>query len=95
MLAHRAIEVESRDLFAKPLTEEEIRSLVGRAGLDAVFSWRSPTARARSLQPGSLTEDEAVRLMAAEPRLIRRPLIDAGERLIVGADAAAIAGIGG
>jgi arsenate reductase-like glutaredoxin family protein len=93
LLAQRGIAVESRDLFGKPLGEDEIRVLVRRGGLDNVFSWRSPTARARGLTPGTLSEDEAVRLMAAEPRLIRRPLIDSGDRLIVGADAAAIAAL--
>lgn len=93
MLAQRGIAVESRDLFGKPLSENELRVLVRRGGLDHVFSWRSPTARARGLTPGTLSEDAAVRLMAAEPRLIRRPLIDSGDRLIVGADAAAIAAL--
>ncbi len=40
-----------------------------------------------------LSEEDAIGLMAAEPRLIRRPLILAGDRLIVGADRAAIESI--
>jgi arsenate reductase-like glutaredoxin family protein len=90
LLAQRGIPVEGRDLFGNPLTEDELRALVQRGGLESIFSWRSPTARARGLAPGTLDEAEAIRLMAAEPRLIRRPLIDSGDRLIVGADAAAI-----
>lgn len=93
LLAHHDISFETRDLFSRPLSEDEIWALAGGAGAEALFSWRSPTARARGLQPGALSDDALVRLMAEEPRLIRRPLILAGDRLIVGTDAAAIASL--
>jgi arsenate reductase-like glutaredoxin family protein len=91
LLAHHGIGFETRDIFRQPLTAEEIRSLAARASVEELFSWRSPTARARGLQPGAMTDDALVQLMAAEPRLIRRPLVLTGDRLIIGADAQALA----
>ena len=38
----------------------------------------------------SLSEDDLLRLMLKEPRLIRRPLIAVGGRLIVGGDKGAM-----
>jgi arsenate reductase-like glutaredoxin family protein len=94
LLAHHGIEFQARDIFKTPLTPEEIQELAAHASVTELFSWRSPTARAQKLQPGSLSDAELVRLMAAELRLIRRPLVLAGERLVIGADASAIAALG-
>jgi arsenate reductase-like glutaredoxin family protein len=54
--------------------------------VEQLFSWKSPTARQRGLTPGAVSDEELIRLMATEPRLIRRPLVLVGDRLIVGAD---------
>ena len=70
-----------------------MRALAAHASLTELFSWRSPTARARGLQPGSLSDEQMIELMQQEPRLIRRPLVLAGDRLVIGADAAAIAAL--
>ena len=90
MLAHHGIAFAARDLFKNPLTPDEIRSLALRASVEQIFSWRSPTARARGLQPGALDDDALIALMAEDARLIRRPLILSGDALVIGADAAAI-----
>lgn len=83
-----------RDIFKQPLGIEELRELAARSSVHEVFSWKSPTARQMGLAPGSRTDDELLELMAREPRLIRRPLIVAGERLIIGADLTALATLG-
>jgi arsenate reductase-like glutaredoxin family protein len=93
LLAHHGIAFEARDIFRRPLSDDEIRGLTRHAPVEALVAWRSPTARARGLQPGSLSEDALVSLMASEPRLIRRPLVLAGDRLIIGADGPAIAAL--
>jgi len=95
LLAHHRVAFEAREIFRQPLSAAEIRDLLRRSSLEEIFSWRSPTARARGLQPGSLSEEEAIRLMTEEPRLIRRPLIVTEDRIIAGADAAAIAALAG
>ena len=68
------------------MSEAEIAGLAARVPAAELFSWKSPTARARGLRPGSLGDVELIRLMAAEPRLIRRPLTVAGSDVIIGAD---------
>ena len=85
---------QARDIFKQPLSIVELRGLAARASVDEVFSWKSPTARQMGLTPGSRTDDELLELMAREPRLIRRPLVLAGERLVIGADLKALAELG-
>ena len=81
----------TRDLFKQPLTANELRTLAGDRPIREIFSWKSPSARAAGLKPGDLTDDEMIQRMLAEPRLIRRPLIQAGDRVIIGFDKAAVA----
>ena len=90
MLAHNGLAFQTRDIFREPLSAEELRALAAHASLTELFSWRSPTARARGLQPGGLGDTQMLELMQAEPRLVRRPLVLAGNRLVIGADVEAI-----
>ncbi len=59
--------------------------LKGRAASD-IFSWRSPSFKALGRDAGSLSDDELIRLMLQEPRLIRRPMVRIGDELVVGAN---------
>lgn len=93
-LAQADVPIETRDIFKQPLSRDDLRRLAGDRPIGAIFSWKSPTARQKGLKPGALTDDQMLDLMIEEPRLIRRPLIEAGDRLIVGLDRAAIAALG-
>lgn len=84
----------TRDLFKQPLSIEELRALVRLVPVRDLFSWKSPIARRRGLAPEGVTDDELLALMAGEPRLIRRPITVVGDRVIIGADAKALAAVG-
>lgn len=69
-----------------------IRGWVGQAGLMTVLNARSATFRALSdAEKDRAQSDEAfaVDLMAADPRLIKRPVLDAGATVLTGFDEAA------
>ena len=93
-LAQADVPVETRDIFKQPLTEAELRELAGDRPIGDIFSWKSPTARQQGLKPGDLSDDDLLRLMIEEPRLIRRPLVRAGRQTIIGLDRGAIAALG-
>lgn len=92
-LAQADVAFETRDIFKQPLGRDEIRRLAGDRPVGEIFSWKSPTARQKGLKPGDLSDDQMLDLMIEEPRLIRRPIVTAGDRVIVGLDRAAIAGL--
>ena len=75
-----------RDFFKDRFSETEIRSLLGGRSPSDIFSWRSPSFKAMGLDPLTLSEEEIVRLMLEEPRLIRRPIVRIGSGLVVGAN---------
>ena len=76
--------MEERELFKKPLTAYEIEDLLGPRPVEDLLSTRSPEYKARGLDRGTRGEAELLRLMEAEPRLLRRPILHYGEELLVG-----------
>ena len=85
------VELEDRDFFKERFSKEEIlklASLVG--GLPEMFAWRSPSLKKMGLAGQELSEDQMLDLMLQEPRLVRRPLIKIGDRLLVGGNVKAI-----
>jgi arsenate reductase-like glutaredoxin family protein len=68
--------IRARDLFAEPLSWDEIKGLAALAGgLRHIISTRAPAYRLHDLARPDISEPEMVRLMAAEPDLIRRPIV--------------------
>ena len=84
------IEVQERDYFKEPFNEQEIRELAGLVGIDQVFARRSPSLKQMGLAGQELDENEMVRLMLQEPKLVRRPMIRVGDQLFVGGGAAVL-----
>lgn len=62
--------------------------IAGLASVDEMFSWRSPSAKQYRERRGDLTDDELIDLMLEEPRLIRRPILVTGKKVVFGFDAA-------
>jgi len=58
--------------------------LLGSYKPSELFSFKSPTAKAQGITPGSRREDDLLDLMAQEPRLLRRPILKHGNKLLTG-----------
>lgn len=85
------VELEDRDFFKERFTEGELRELASLAGgLPNMFAWRSPSLKKMGLAGQELSEDQMLDLMLQEPRLVRRPLIKIGDRLLIGSSTKAI-----
>ena len=82
--------MNERDIFAEPLSEDELADLARLASVERLFSWKSRSAREYRGLRGCAGEDELLRLMAREPRLIRRPIAVRGGRAVVGFDSGAL-----
>ena len=88
VLDANGVEVQERDFFNDLLSREELKHLASVAGIDNLFSWRSPSAKPYRERRQSISEDELIDLMLQEPRLIRRPIIVApGTAPIIGFNA--------
>ena len=78
--------MDERDFFKDRFSETEIRGLLRGRTATEIFSWKSPSFKALGLDAGKLSDDDLVRLMLQEPRLIRRPMVRIGEELVVGSN---------
>ena len=84
------LEVTDRDFFKETFSESEIRELAAMAGTENIFARRSPSLKKLSLVDKELSDDEKINLMLQEPKLVRRPLIKVGGKLMVGGGTAAV-----
>ena len=80
------VELEERDFFADPLSDQELRDIIGNRPASQIFSWNSPSFKKLGVTRESLDDDRLIHLMLDEPRLIRRPLVQVGGEVFVGTD---------
>jgi len=90
LLLQKGLEVSERDFFKDTLSETEIRELASIAGTENIFARRSPSLKKLGLADKELSDDEMVNLMLQEPKLVRRPLLKVGGKLMVGGGSAAV-----
>jgi arsenate reductase-like glutaredoxin family protein len=83
-LLQRGVNFNERRFFKEPLSAEQIHTLSKNAGINQIFSWKSPSFKKMRLEGNLLTETELVGLRLKEPRFIRRPLVQANDILVIG-----------
>ena len=88
-------ELELRDIGKERLTESELDALIGAEDYRKFLNPRNELYRERNMGEKPPARAEAIRLMAGEPNLVRRPLVIAGGRVVLGYDEAALRGLAG
>lgn len=84
LLGEWQVPYTERDIFKHPLDAQELSALIQRAPLQDLFSHRSPSARSQGLDGNTQPPELLIEKMLAEPRLIRRPLLLAGDTVVIG-----------
>ncbi len=79
-------ELESRDLDKERLTEAELEELIGRRDYREFLNPRNELYHARNMKEHPPSRAEAIKLLAKEPNLIRRPVVIRGAQMILGFD---------
>jgi arsenate reductase-like glutaredoxin family protein len=77
-----------RDLGKEPLTEAELQALIGEAETTAFLNTRSASYRAHGFKGKPPTKTQAIKLMAQDPNLIKRPITVKGRIKVLGFDEA-------
>lgn len=54
------------------------------SSVDEMFAWRSPSSKPFRDLRGKATDEELIKMMAEEPRLIRRPILTDGSQIVFG-----------
>ena len=80
------VELESRDLDKQRLTEGELEELIGDRDYKEFLNTRNELYRTRNMKDHPPSRAEAIKLMAKEPNLIRRPVVLRGSQMVLGFD---------
>ena len=78
------IEVEEREYGRNPLTEAELREIIGDEPLENFLNTRTALYRQRNMKQKPPAEDEAISLMLKDPNLLKRPVIIKGKKRLTG-----------
>jgi arsenate reductase len=81
---------QERELFKEPMSADDLRRLLNGRPVSDIFATRSPTYKKLGLAGQQLSDDDMLRLMVENPQLIRRPIVQVGDQLVIGFDARAL-----
>ena len=92
-LKDNGVDVETQDLVKDPPAEATLRSLWDRSGapLRRMFNTSGQSYRDGGFKDrlATLSDGEALAALAADGKLVKRPLLDLGGRVLIGFDAEA------
>jgi len=90
-MERRGFQLYFRDLAKERLSAAELEKLIGRRDYTDFLNSRNELFRKKKMGENPPPRREAIRMMAKEPNLIRRLVIVAGGRVVVGFDEEGIA----
>ena len=80
----QGVEFESVNYIEKPFSASELRDLLDRAGLKPQDALRSNEPAYKQLVAGKeLSADELLKVMAAHPELVQRPIVVRDEKAVL------------
>jgi Spx/MgsR family transcriptional regulator len=89
-LERRKVQLDLRDLGKDRLSVAELDEIIGKRDHRMFLNTRNELYRARKMGQSPPSRDEALKLMAAEPNLIRRPVVLRGSEIVLGYDEEAL-----
>lgn len=84
LLIRSGHEIDARNLLDEPWTAASLRSFFGNRAVGEWFNRAAPRIKSGEIDPDAMTPDRALVEMVAHPVLIRRPLLQVGDRREVG-----------
>ena len=85
-LERRGYQLYFRDLAKQRLSPAELEKLIGDRDYKDFLNPRNETYREENMKEEPPSRKEAIQKMSKEPNLIRRPVVVAGGRVVVGFD---------
>ena len=84
---------EERDLGKNPLSEAELDALIGERSHTDFLNTKNELYRSMKMKFQPPSRAQAIKLMAKEPNLIKRPIFRKGAKQVLGFDAEKVAEI--
>ena len=86
LLRDSGVEFEKVNYYLEPLGEGKLRELLAKMKLSPsdILRKSEPIYRELGLEKQQFSDDEIIALMAKHPDLIQRPIVERGERAVLG-----------
>jgi arsenate reductase (glutaredoxin) len=85
-LERRGFQLHFRNLDKERLSVAELEKLIGRRDHEDFLNPRNELYRRKHMKENPPSRGAAIQMMVREPNLIRRPVVVAGGRVVVGFD---------
>ena len=79
-------ELDEHDLGKDRMTADQLDALIGKRSHIDFLNTRNEMYRQRKMKENPPTRNEALKLMAQEPNLIKRPIVIRGGQMVLGYD---------
>jgi arsenate reductase (glutaredoxin) len=76
--------VDEREYGKNPLSEKELREIIGDDPIEKFLNTRTPLYRERNMKQKPPSREEAIKLMLKDPNLLKRPVIIKGKKKLTG-----------
>jgi arsenate reductase-like glutaredoxin family protein len=77
---------EEREYGKSPLSEKELREIIGEGPIEKFLNTRTPLYREKNMKQKPPSQEAAIKLMLKDPNLLKRPVIIKGKRKLAGFD---------
>lgn len=86
LLRESGVDFEKVNYYIEPLTEKKLRDLIKKMDINPRELLRTSEAVYRELELGKkeFSDDQIVSLMVEYPDLIQRPIVERGDRAVLG-----------
>ena len=75
---------DEREYGKNPLSERELREIIGDGPIENFLNTRTPLYRERNMKQKPPAKDEAIKLMLKDQNLLKRPVIIKGKKKLTG-----------
>ena len=86
LLRESSVDFTKVNYYLEPLSEPKLRELIRKMGIEPRALMRTSESIYRELEIGKqdFTDDELISLMVKHPDLIQRPIVERGDRAVLG-----------
>lgn len=78
------VDFEEREYGRNPLSEKELRDIIGNEPVERFLNTRTPLYRDRNMKQKPPSKEEAIKLMLKDQNLLKRPVIIKGKKKLAG-----------
>ena len=86
LLREGGFDFDKVNYYLEPIGEEKLRELIRKMGISprGLLRTSEPVYRELGIGKGEFSDDDIIRLMAEHPDLIQRPIVERGDRAVLG-----------